>query len=190
MNISTRAALISAAARLLDAGGESAVTLRAVAKIVGVSHNAPYRHFKNRDALLAGVAENDFVSLTRTFRNCATDQRNAEQALRAAVAALIAYGRKHPARYSHLFSDPSLASAGGEMEVAAREAFRAFGELVDRYKGVRLQSIDTLKLAGLIYATLHGCIDLERGGRARDAKGLGNIETTIDLLFMLLASKK
>ena len=42
---STRDQLVAAAARLLDEGGPEAVTLRAVAQAVGVSHHAPYRHF-------------------------------------------------------------------------------------------------------------------------------------------------
>ena len=37
---------IAAAAALLDSGGGSPVTLRAVGAAVGVSHNAPYKHFK------------------------------------------------------------------------------------------------------------------------------------------------
>lgn len=47
--------LIVAAEALLDAGGESAVTLRAVGSAVGVSHNIPYKHFKGRSAPLAQV---------------------------------------------------------------------------------------------------------------------------------------
>ena len=42
-------------------------------------------------------------------------------------------------------------------------------------------------MTGLIYATLHGAIDLELGGRAKEAKGLGSIEATLDLLLDLLA---
>ena len=56
--------LIAAAASLLDSGGEAAVTLRAVALAVGVSHNAPYKHFEDRNALLAAVAIQDFIMLT------------------------------------------------------------------------------------------------------------------------------
>lgn len=191
MTLSTKERLISEAASLLDAGGESAVTLRAVAEAAGVSHNAPYRHFKNRSDLLAAVAEQDFVALAKNFRNLGKGQSSPERALRAAASTLIAYARKHPARYRHLFSDSGLASSGGTMEVAALDAFQAFGELVDRYnKGGKLQSIKTLKLTGLIYATLHGCIDLELGGRAREAKGLGDIESTTDLLFMLVSRNR
>jgi AcrR family transcriptional regulator len=54
--MTTHKKLIAAAKRLLDTGGDQAVTLRAVGHACGISHNAPYKHFKNRDALLAAVA--------------------------------------------------------------------------------------------------------------------------------------
>ena len=54
--------------------------------------------------------------------------------------------------------------------MTALDALHAFGELVDRYnKRGKLQSLKTLKLTGLIYTTLYACIDLELGGRAREA---------------------
>ena len=40
--------LIIAATALLDSGGEGAVTLRTIGHASGISHNAPYRHFKSR----------------------------------------------------------------------------------------------------------------------------------------------
>ena len=49
-----------------------------------------------------------------------------------------------------------------------------------------LPDIDTVSLTGLIYAALHGAIDLEIGGRASGAKGLGSVEATAGLLFDLL----
>ncbi|WP_074063640.1 TetR/AcrR family transcriptional regulator [Rhizobium etli] len=65
--MSTHDTLIQAAANLLDDGGEQAVVLRAVGHAAGVSHNAPYKHFHNRDALLAAVAATDLETLTTNF---------------------------------------------------------------------------------------------------------------------------
>ena len=184
----TKQRLVAAASDLLDAGGQDAVTLRAVAERVGVSHNAPYRHFRDRSALLAAVAERDFDGLGRAFQAAADDLRDAGPSLRAAAMVLVAYARRHPARYRLLFSDPDLASGGGSMQAAALGAFHAFGAIVQRRQASgRLQPIETARLTGLIYATLHGAIDLELGGRAKEAKGLGSIEATIDLLLDLLA---
>lgn len=182
----TKERLVRAAADLLDKGGQGGVTLRAVAELVGVSHNAPYRHFKDRNALLAAVAELDLRELSRAFRR-GQETEGPEGALRTATMALIAYAREHPARYRLLFSDPDMASTGESIEAAALDAFQAFAALVQRCqaKGT-LPRVETTSLTGLIYATLHGAIDLELGGRARERKGLGDIEATVDLLLDLL----
>lgn len=185
MTQTTKEQLVSAAAKLLDRGGQAAVTLRAVAEQVGVSHNAPYWHFRDRSALLAAVAERDFVHLRRAFEDGGKAD-DAGQALRAATAALIAYAIDHSARYRLLFSDPGL-SLEQSLRDAAMAAFQTFSAIVARCQdhGV-LPAGDTARLTGLIYATLHGAIDLELGGRASEAKGLGRIEGTADLLFELL----
>ena len=60
----TRDNLVKEAARLLDEGGQTAVTLRAVGKAAGVSHNAPYRHFEDRSNLLAAIAQQDLENLS------------------------------------------------------------------------------------------------------------------------------
>ena len=190
MSESTKARLGAAASDLLDAGGQGAVTLRAVGDRIGVSHNAPYRHFRDRNALLAAVAERDFDGLRAAFQARADEEPEAGAAVRAAAMALVAYARAHPARYRLLFSDPDLVSEGGTMEGAAWGAFQAFDGIVGRCRfGDRL-SVGTTRLTGLIYATLHGAIDLDLGGRARDAKGLGSIEATLDLLLDLLAGSE
>lgn len=183
----TKERLVAAASDLLDGGGQAAVTLRAVAEAVGVSHNAPYRHFRDRSALLAAVAERDFDGLRQAFQP-AHDQKDARSSLKAAVMVMIAYAREHPARYRLLFSDPKLVSVDGTLEIAAFSSFQAFAAIVQRCQaGKILRSIETARMTGLIYATLHGAIDLELGGRAKKAKGLGSIEATVDLLLDLLA---
>lgn len=184
----TKEQLVSAASTLLDSGGQNAVTLRAVAKQVGVSHNAPYRHFRDRNALLAAVAERDFRRLRQAFEHQASEGHAAEMALRNSSAALIDYARRHKARYRLLFSDPGLLPEDS-LKDAAMGAFQAFGLIVSRCQrdGV-LPQVDTVSLTGLIYATLHGAIDLELGGRAGGSKGLESIEATAGLLFTLLRS--
>jgi AcrR family transcriptional regulator len=53
---STRDRLVDAATELLDEGGPAAVTLREVGRRAGVSHNAPYKHFADKESLLAAIA--------------------------------------------------------------------------------------------------------------------------------------
>src|SRR3712207_9154699 len=56
----TRAALVGAAAGLLEGGGIGAVTLRAVGERAGVSRQGPYRHFADKEELLSVVAAGHF----------------------------------------------------------------------------------------------------------------------------------
>ena len=62
-----RSALIEGASTLLEREGPLGVTLRGAARQAGVSQAAPYRHFPNKSALLAAVAEAGFESLVRTM---------------------------------------------------------------------------------------------------------------------------
>jgi AcrR family transcriptional regulator len=183
---STRERLISAAAALFDKGGSSAVTIRAVAHAVGVSHNTPYKHFKDRNGMLAAVAEADFVNLTAVFLKAGANPKP-EAALKQAVSAFLAYGRKHPARYRLLFSDLDIAARGGSLEQAAMQTMQAFACLVGAYqeKG-RARELPSRMVTALLYATLHGLMDLELGGRTDPEKGLGNIEAVVHLLLRLL----
>lgn len=177
---------MTAASRLLDGGGLEAVTLRAVAEQVGVSHNAPYRHFSGRSALLAAVAERDSNMLRSAFERQDSEHDQAETALLGASDVLIAYGLEHQSRYRLLFSDPQLIPEP-KLKEAAFSSFMAFNHIVERCQEEHsLPRGDAVELTGLIYATLHGAIDLEIGGRASGAKGLSSVEATARRLFSLL----
>lgn len=185
--MSTREKLITEAALLLDAGGDTAVTLRAVAQAVGVSHNAPYRHFKDRNALLAAIAERDFGMLAAVFHDARGGDGPPVERLTEGLNAFIGYGRDYPARYRLLFSDPEVGATGGTLEAAALAAFAAFAGLVEDAQAAQvLPAVPTRELAGLIYATVHGLIDLQAGGRMREQKGLIAAEQSVVLLLTLL----
>nr|WP_260175996.1 TetR/AcrR family transcriptional regulator [Acetobacter oeni] len=179
--------MVTEAALLLDDGGDAAVTLRAVAQAVGVSHNAPYRHFKDRSALLAAIAERDFRMLAAVFDQARAGDTPPIERLKVALDTFIRYGRDYPARYHLLFSDPDVGTTGGTLEAAALEAFMAFSSLVEDAQGTQaLPAIATRELAGLIYATAHGLISLQAGGRMREKKGLSTAEQSMALLLTLL----
>jgi len=179
--------LIAAAMELLDKGGEHAVTLRAVGHTAGLSHNAPYKHFKNRDALLAAVAATDFTQLGCTF--VAIHHANAAptKKLKDALEVVIDYSIQHPARYRLMFSDSGTATEGGVLEQSAAVAFGAFIAIIEECQMARqLPDIPTNQLAGLLFATLHGLIAFEANGRMHTKKGLAGVLPSIELFIALL----
>ena len=180
--------LVAAAAALLDAGGEDAVTLRAVGHAVGVSHNAPYKHFKDRGALLAAVAMVDFAMLTDAFRLVRQSDAAPIDQLKQALREVVSYAHAHPARYRLLFSNPNIAARNGGIEHAALAAFAEFGAIVHECQLRHdLPAAPSAALSGLLYACLHGLIDVELSGMMGPAKGLGSVSQSINLLVQLLS---
>jgi AcrR family transcriptional regulator len=156
MTSSTKNRLAVAAAQLLDRGGQEAVTLRAVAEKVGVSHNAPYKHFRDRNALLAGVARRDFEELNCVFADALNDGPDGASALRRALKAFVDYGLAHPSRYRLLFSDPDL-QADDDFKGAATGPLKIIVQIVLRCQsGGVLPTGDPVRLSGLIFAAAHG----------------------------------
>ena len=189
--MTTSERIIEAAASLLDTGGESAVTLRAVGLASGISHNAPYKHFKDRSALLAAVATRDFRTLNEAFEEARKGRARPLIKLRRALQAFVEYGEHCPARYRLLFSDPEIAAHGGELQVAAMRCFGTFAAvIVECQQAGQLPEVPAAQLAGLIYASVHGLVDLQAGGRLKSEKGFASIMESIDLLLSVLSQTK
>lgn len=98
-----RATLLAAAAELLAAGGVAAISLREVARRAGVSHNAPYRHFPDRDSLLAALAEEGFRELAR-------DMHESGGGLAALGQCYVRFALARPGCFALMFS-PALDKA-------------------------------------------------------------------------------
>ena len=180
--------LVAAAAALLDSGGESAVTLRAVGHAVGVSHNAPYKHFKDRSALLAAVAIEDLTMLTTAFVSIRDSPSVPMDKLKRALETFIDYGHEHPSRYRLLLSSPGIAEQGGDLEKAAVRPFVEVAAIVKECQlSQDLPQTSNVVLTGLLYASVHGLIDIEAGGRMRREKGLTSVQESVDLLIDLLS---
>ncbi len=183
--------LVCAAAALLDEGGDTAVSLRAVATAVGLSHNAPYKHFASRDALLAAVATDDFGTLSEIFTAGLDSDRPPADQLREALDGVAEFFQRHPARYRLLLSDPVVAAQEGDLRTAAEKAFRSFAALVKNCQDEgALPDAPTGPLSSLIFATLHGLIDAQASGRLGGDKGFGNVKASMDLYLDLLLTRR
>jgi AcrR family transcriptional regulator len=117
-----RSALIAAARALLDEGGPEAVGVREAARRVGVTPTATYRHFRDKEALLAAVAAEGF----REFGAALAATESAADPLPAMGAAYVDFALAQPGMFRLMFS-PLLAAraANPELRAAAEAAFDA-----------------------------------------------------------------
>ncbi len=99
-----RAALIRAAADELRDKGLAGLSLRGAARAAGVSQTAPYRHFKDREALLAAVAAAGFIQLLDEIEQSALPfAHDAEDAVIAIGGAYIRFATNNPELFRLMF---------------------------------------------------------------------------------------
>jgi AcrR family transcriptional regulator len=158
-HVDLRKKLIAAAARIIAKKGADALTLRDLAWSCGVSRTAPYRHFSDKAALLAAVAEEGFLGLAAVTRNARTvSGGDPERALKDCFLAYVDFAQEHPTQYRlmfgrqirSLFDHPDLAAA-------ARTSFDELMAVVimGQETGV-LGKGRTLETAYLLWSQAHG----------------------------------
>ncbi len=185
---STRDRLIDVATRLLDEGGPAAVTLREVGRLAGVSHNAPYKHFADKEDLLAAVAARQFGRQGRTRTSQPAAAEGLER-LRAMMGGYVRWALRYPARFKLTYGSWSTDSA--ELGAAASVARQA---LVDTVRAAQaagdLPAGDSERVAALVHATAHGAVDLALSGHlSKTGKGHASPEDLIDDLLEYLGSR-
>lgn len=121
-----RRALVEATTKLVDSRGTDGFTLRAAAKLAGVSDGAPYHHFADKEALLAAAAEEGFLLLYDDMHRAADRaEKNPRSQSLAMGIAYVLFAAKYPARFRLMFG--ALGLDGKRHPNLARAAERAFG---------------------------------------------------------------
>ncbi|MCF1743904.1 TetR/AcrR family transcriptional regulator [Paradevosia shaoguanensis] len=123
-----RRALVEAGLRLLTEGGADSLGLREVARAVGVSASAPYRHFENRQALLAAVAREGFLRLAAALDAAGRDVPDAQR-LETMGAAYLSFARENPQLFRLMFSPEVSKDANPELMLAASTAYGSLAAL-------------------------------------------------------------
>jgi AcrR family transcriptional regulator len=176
----TREALLIAAAELLDRGGPAAVTLREVGQRAGVSHNAPYKHFENKAALLAAVAARE---LKRRESMASDEEKSAPDTAYVAMLRYVRWALQYPERFRLTFGPWSTENK--ELRDAATRARSRFIRAVQAAQVAgRLPKADPERMSALLLALVHGAVQLQLSGHlSRQGKGRAAAKDLVDDLF-------
>jgi AcrR family transcriptional regulator len=151
-----REACIAEAARIIDEKGLEALSFREVARRLGVSHQAPYKHFESRDHILAELVVRALASFAAALE-ARPVEADPYADLQAIGRAYVGYASSHPLNYRLMFGSavidprahPALIDAGR----------RAFGILLDAIRalpssdgGTDLSEVDAL----FAWSAVHG----------------------------------
>lgn len=158
--------IYACALRLLEAEGAQAVTMRRVAKEIGVTPMALYHHYKNREALLDAVVDSEFEQLAEFFSR-ATRQREFEEQMVHLMDGYVDYALAHPRIFEYVFSSPRPGARRYPRDFRARRS-PTLNILADTVRSLmdakRLKPGDAWEIAMQLWANVHGYLMLYRAG--------------------------
>jgi len=152
-----RRALIVAGTELLKEGGAAALDLRKVARKAGVSHAAPYRHFEDKRALLAAIAEEGFARLTDQLKSVPADLPPKER-LQGLIRVYVDFALTEPALMREMFSGLTIdRMAYPDLHASSKIGLGLLVETVERGQasGAFVPG-DPVNLALVMWAMFHG----------------------------------
>ncbi|MDN4502308.1 TetR/AcrR family transcriptional regulator [Alteromonadaceae bacterium BrNp21-10] len=180
-----RQALMDGALCCIRDHGAEHLSLRALAREVGVSQAAPYRHFKDKVALLSALASDGFERLGNAMRQAfelAGD--DPELALREVGLTYVKFALQHPETYRLMFGMKASDFNAKELDVSHSEGFCVLEDVIrlGMQKQV-FQSHPQADIAIAAWSIVHGyasllidgVIELDEEQAAAQFKGLGQI---------------
>jgi len=156
-------ALIKAGTAILASEGLGGLSLRKVAKQAGVSHAAPYSHFRDKQALIAAISTEGFKQLFSQMESVRkAHQTNPETLLVETAWAFVQFALNAPDRFKLMFSSVlEKEKAYPDFVEISQKNFRQVVEIVEICQGAEiLKSGDSELIALSLWGTVHGFISL------------------------------
>jgi AcrR family transcriptional regulator len=153
-----RAALLAQAEATLRVSGVDGLSLRELAREVGVSHGAPRRHFDDKAALLEALVAEGFDRLGSELAAAAEpDGRAFDVVLKDVAVTYVRFAADNPALVDLMSGSRYLADASAALERARDVSFAPVRRLVEAAQSTGdLAPGDVRRIGTLIFATLHG----------------------------------
>ncbi len=176
-----REALLLAAEQQLNEEGPAGLSLRKLGRELGVTPGAPYRHFEDKDALLAALATIGFRRLRETMIGRQEQCVDGEERLCRAGIGYLAFASKHPELFRLMFGwNP--AREVPELREAGDAAFEAFAQVLCSCEQQGLLQQSALSVGLLAWSAVHGAAFLmidDRLGGCDVAKNPGAVVNRI-----------
>lgn len=159
--------LLDGAYAMLAEEGIQNLSLRKVASRIGVSHNAPYQHFPDREALIAALSERGFRQLIECIDDSLNQTRHQSTIDRilAVAHSYVQFMSEHPA-YLEVMFGPYPHQNYPELSAVARTSFDRLVSLVESGQASgEIKTMNPREIAGTLWMTLHGVSTLFRPGK-------------------------
>ncbi|MEU1705074.1 TetR/AcrR family transcriptional regulator [Streptomyces sp. NPDC005706] len=176
-----RTRLVDAGVALVAAEGAQALTLREIARRAGVSHGAPRRYFPTHLELLSAIAGRGFADLADRVR-AALDGAGPDPRERVTALArtYLAFALDNAGMYELMFRHDLLESGHLGLRDTSLPLFGLLTELTGRIR----PEADARRVAGALWANLHGIAQLWRWGSLQLATGADDFTPLLDAALL------
>lgn len=166
-----RQALLAAAEEEIARDGIGQLSLRGVARRLGVSHNAPAHHFPDRAALLTALATHGARLLGRALETAASTTPDPVERLAALGRAYIAFAGDHPALFDAMLRPDLVHTDDHDLMTAEAHTYAVLtGTVTAAARAGWGAGLDPDILAVLAWSTVHGLATLTRQGQLTDRR--------------------
>ena len=181
-----RSALLEAAERALARGGE--LSLRELAREVGVSHAAPRRHFADKQALLDALAEDGFERLGAEMRAAIAGARPGFRSRLSALArCYVRFATEHAALLELMYAGKHRSESLSE---TADRAFAAPLAMIEEGQAAgEVVAGDVMSVAAVPWACFHGLASMANGGLLGDVPAEALVDVAVERLVDGLAPR-
>jgi len=150
--------LLGEALHVIRTSGAHSLSLRELARRLNVSHMAPYRHFRDKEDLLAQIIAEGFFILRQGFDRAATESKSLEDKFARMGRAYLEFCERHP-DHARLMFGGFVADFSQHPEClrSGESAYQALLNMViEMQQAGMARSGDPVPIANLIWSTVHG----------------------------------
>jgi AcrR family transcriptional regulator len=180
-----RVALLARAEETIERTGIAGLSLRELAREVGVSHGAPRRHFADKDSLLAALAEDGFLRLGAALRTATASGGSFADRLVAIAHAYVGFAIAHPALLDLMFTakhGPAVTPALGEASGVTLDPLLRL--LIDGQRTGDVAAGDPERIGATVFAAVHGIAAMASVGMLEPADVPATVEDAVHRLLL------
>lgn len=182
-----REALLDRAVVVIEAEGVDGLSLRQLARDLGVSHGAPARHFRDRQALIDALAHRGFTVLNAALSAAAYADEDFQIRFRALGRAYLSFALEHPALLSTMYTLKHHPDAGDLRELGG-QGMEFTRELIEQAQAAgEIGPGNASLFAASAFAAVHGAASLGSEGFAPDVPIDVLADTLADLLWAAMS---
>lgn len=165
-NVDLRRRVLDASLALIDSAGLEAFSMREVARRAGVSHQAPYHYFADREAIMAAIVAEGFAQLREELLAAGIGISDPHQRLTALGKAYLAFAMSQPAHFKLMFRSEWVdAEKHAQAGACAQDAFSVLSEVIDALTADGPEEEESRTLLLTAWSLAHGMATLAIEGK-------------------------